>query len=74
VLAHQIEIYFSILQRKALTPNDFSSLDERVARLVAFQDHYTQIAQPFDWTFTRHDLDAVLARIEHRRPRLRAAA
>jgi DDE superfamily endonuclease len=49
---NQIEIYFSILQRKALTPNDFEDLDALAARITAFQAHYRQIAQPFDWTFT----------------------
>jgi len=33
---NQIEIYFSIVQRKALTPNDFSSLEEVEERLLAF--------------------------------------
>jgi hypothetical protein len=35
-------------------------------RLLRFGDHYRQIAQPFDWTFTRADLDRVLARISER--------
>jgi hypothetical protein len=71
---NQIEIYFSIVQRKALTPNDFDSLDELAARLLAFQDRYAQIAKPFDWTFTRQDLDRVLARIAHHEPQLKLAA
>ena len=37
---NQIEIYFSIVQRKVLTPNDFSSLAELQQRLLAFQTHY----------------------------------
>ena len=41
---NQIELYFSIVQRKALTPNDFGSLGELTERLLAFQDHYAQIA------------------------------
>ena len=71
---NQIEIVFSILQRKALTPNNFGSLDELAERILAFQDHYRQIAQPFDWTFTRRELDTVLARLAHRQPHLRLAA
>jgi transposase len=55
---NQIEIYFSILQRKALTPNDFSSLRELAKRLLAFERHYQSIAQPFEWRFTRKDLAA----------------
>jgi hypothetical protein len=63
---NQIEIYFSILQRKALTPNDFPDRAALSARISAFEDHYRQIAEPFDWTFTRTDLDRVLAKIsEH---------
>ena len=50
---NQIEIYFSILQRKALTPNDFADLDALAARITAFEEHYRQIAQPFDWTRCR---------------------
>jgi len=71
---NQIEIYFSILQRKALTPNDFVDLDALAARISAFEDHYRQIAQPFNWTFTRTDLDRVLAKITGREPSLKLAA
>ena len=70
----QIELYFSIVQRKALTPNDFDSLDALAERLLRFGDHYRQIAQPFDWTFTRADLDRLLARIDAHEPRLALAA
>lgn len=59
---NQVEIYFSVLQRKALTPNDFSSLGELEERLLHFQDHYSTIAQPFQWKFTRRDLHHLLAR------------
>lgn len=60
---NQIEIYFSIVQRKVLTPNDFSSLAELEQRLLAFQIHYERTASPFKWTFTRRDLHALLAKI-----------
>jgi len=53
---NQIEIYFSIVQRKALTPNDFSCLAEVEDRLLRFQEYYERIATPFDWRFTRADL------------------
>lgn len=59
---NQIEIYFSILQRKALTPVDFSSQDAVAARILGFQEHYQRIAQPFKWKFTRRDLDRLVAR------------
>ena len=59
---NQIEIYFSILQRKALMPADFSSLDAVATRILGFQDHYQTIAQPFQWKFTRQDLARLMAR------------
>lgn len=59
---NQIEIYFSILQRKALTPADFSSHDEVAARVIGFQQHYQQIARPFQWKFTRRDLEQLMIR------------
>jgi hypothetical protein len=71
---NQIEIYFSILQRKALTPNDFVDLDALAARIAAFENHYRQIAKPFQWTFTRANLDALLARLAAREPQLRLVA
>jgi hypothetical protein len=71
---NQIELYFSIVQRKALTPNDFASLEKLGARLLAFGEHYRPIARPFEWTFTRQDLDRVLARIADREPHLQLAA
>ncbi|HEX9548350.1 MAG TPA: transposase, partial [Acidimicrobiales bacterium] len=60
---NQIEIYFSIVQRKVLTPNDFASLAEVEDRLLRFQDHYERAAAPFQWTFTRQDLAALLAKL-----------
>jgi hypothetical protein len=60
---NQVEIYFSVLQRKLLAPNDFHTLDELQTRLLAFQDHYQQIATPFEWKFTKADLNDLLARI-----------
>jgi hypothetical protein len=71
---NQIEIYFSILQRKALTPADFSSLDALAARILGFQDHYQQIAKPFEWKFTRHDLRRLLARSHSSSQILKTAA
>ena len=59
---NQIEIYFSILQRKALIPVDFSFQDAVAARILAFQVHYQRIAQPFEWKFTRQDLNRLVAR------------
>lgn len=60
---NQIEIYFSIVQRKVLTPNDFNSLAEVEPRLLAFQRHYESLARPFKWTFARRDLARLLAKL-----------
>ena len=69
---NQIEIYFSILQRKALTPPDFASRHALTERILTFQQHYQQIARPFQWRFTRHDLARLLERASA--PPLLAAA
>lgn len=60
---NQIEIYFSVVQRKVLTPNDFADLQEVEARLLDFQARYEQYAKPFEWKFTRDDLKALLAKL-----------
>jgi hypothetical protein len=62
------------VQRKALTPNDFADLDALSERLLAFGRHYRPVARPFQWTFTRHDLDRVLTKIADREPHLKLAA
>lgn len=61
---NQIEIYFSILERKALTPNDFPSLEALEERISGFQQHYEQIAKPFEWKFTRKDLNRLISKIK----------
>jgi transposase len=63
---NQIEIYFSVVQRKVLTPNDFTDLDEVQQRLLAFERRYEQTAQPFEWKFTRDDLTKLLKRLAER--------
>jgi hypothetical protein len=62
---NQIEIYFSILQRKVLTPNNFPSLEALSQRLLAFERHYQTIAKPFEWRFTRQDLADLLKKLSH---------
>jgi hypothetical protein len=71
---NQIELYFSIVQRKALTPNDLATLDALAERLLAFAEHYRKIARPFEWTFTRQDLNNLIARIDRHEPQLALAA
>lgn len=53
---NQIELYFSILQRKALTPRDFDSRQAMVDRIFAFQDRFSAQASPFNWRFSADDL------------------
>jgi hypothetical protein len=60
---NQAEIYFSIVQRKVVTPNDFPDLDTLEQQLLAFGRRYEQIAQPFEWKFTRADLDRLAERL-----------
>ncbi len=60
----QAEIYFSIVQRKVVTPNDFTDLGQIRDRLAAFETRYNAIARPFNWKFTRTDLDDLLHRID----------
>ena len=71
---NQIEIYFSIVQRKALTPNDFHSLEEVEKRLLAIQTYYERIARPFEWRFTKDDLAALIRKLDGDPTALVAAA
>jgi len=63
---NQIEIYFSILQRKALTPNDFASLEALRERILGFQQYYEEIVKPFEWKFTRKDLNRLMFRMNNK--------
>ena len=63
---NQVEIYFSIVQRKVLTPNDFSCLAQLEQRLLDFQKHYEQTASPFKWRFTRNHLANLLAKLQQK--------
>jgi hypothetical protein len=61
---NQIEIFFSIVPRKVVSPNDFTDLNEVQDPLRAFEDRYNATAQPFQWKFTTSDLDDLLARLD----------
>ena len=69
---NQIEVYFSIVQRKLLKPNDFANLAALRDQLMRFQQRYQQSAKPFEWTFTRADLDALLEKLKQKPDRLAA--
>jgi hypothetical protein len=59
---NQVEIYFSVLQRKVLSPNDFENLADLENRILAFQRSYETIAKPFEWKFTREDMKKIMAK------------
>jgi transposase len=60
---NQIEIFFSVIQKKVVTPNDFASLGQLSATLLAFTGRYNQTARPFSWKFTAADLHDLMERI-----------
>ena len=64
---NQVEVVFSVIQRKVIKPSDTGDADALAARLLAFQDRYNITARPFDWKFTRVGLDDLMRRIEARR-------
>jgi len=65
---NQVEIFFSIVQRKVLSPNDFDDLDVVIERLAAFETRYNQAAKPFKWKFTTTDLADLMDRLDRHRP------
>jgi hypothetical protein len=73
---NQVEIYHSIIQRKVLDPNDFDDTAAVARALNDFEQRYNEIAEPFEWNFTRADLAALLDRLDQPddAPTLAAAA
>jgi transposase len=72
---NQIEIFFSIIQKKVVSPNDFAGLGELSRALLAFVERYNQAARPFNWKYTASDLTGLLRRIsEHEQPATRHQA
>jgi transposase len=63
---NQIEIFFSIIQKKVVSPNDFASTGQLSATLLAFIDRHNKTARPFSWKFTAADLTGMLKRISAR--------
>jgi transposase len=54
---NQVEIYFSILQRRVLTPAVAEHLDALAARILGFERDCRTRPKPFMWKFTRADFD-----------------
>ena len=53
---NQVEIYFSIIPRKVLTPNDFAKLEAIRVRLALYEELSNRTPKPFAWKFTRQDM------------------
>ena len=71
---NQAEVYFPIVQRNVLAPNDFPDPGQIERRLLEFERYYEEIANPFTWQFTTRDLHNVLDRIPTTGPPLAEAA
>jgi hypothetical protein len=71
---NQVEIYFSIVQRKVLTPNDFPDLAAVRLRLALYEELCNRTPTPFRWKFTREQLTVLLARLEARQKLLATEA
>jgi hypothetical protein len=64
---NQVEIYFSLVQRKVLTPNDFADLAAVKQRLQLYEELTNRTPRPFDWKFDRRKLTAFLRRLDAKR-------
>ena len=64
---NQVEIYFSIIQRKVLTPNDFANLEALRLRLALYEELSNRSPKPFAWKFDRAKMVALMIRIEAHR-------
>jgi transposase len=58
----QIEIWFSVLQRKHLQPNHFVSTTALETSLSKFIAYYNQTAKPINWTYTVEKLEQKLGK------------
>jgi hypothetical protein len=65
---NQIEIYFSIVQRKVVKPANFADLIALEQRLLAFEARYNATASPFDWRYAKTDLNTYLERLAAHEP------
>ena len=63
VLGLPDELYFSVVQCKLLTPDDFANVDDLTEKITAFEKRYKRAARPFDWRFGRADLNQLMQRI-----------
>jgi hypothetical protein len=71
---NQVEIYFSIIQRKVLTPNDFASLEEVEERLRLYEELSNREPRPFESKFDRAAQRTFLAKLEAKRELMSSAS
>jgi hypothetical protein len=71
---NQVEVYFSLLQRKVLTPNDSVDLQELALRIRLYEELTNREPRPFDWKFTKYDLFSLLQRLARRETARMASA
>ena len=64
---NQVEIVFSVIQRKVIRPSSIGDSAALAARLTRFEARYNATARPFDWKFTRAGLNGLCRRIDARR-------
>jgi hypothetical protein len=64
---NQVEVYFSMLQRKVLTPNDSADLLELQTRIRLYEELCNKEPRPFAWRYTKYDLFDLLQRIAARK-------
>lgn len=55
---NQVELFFSILQRRLLRYGEFTSVDDLADRVIAFINDYNRRAKPFRWTYDGRPLQA----------------
>ena len=60
---NQVEVYFALVQRKVLTPNDVADLQDVALRLQLYEELTNRDPRPFHWRFTKQDLFDLLQRL-----------
>jgi hypothetical protein len=71
---NQVEVYFALLQKKVLTPNDSTDLPELGLRIQLYEELTNKQPRPFAWRFTKYDLFDLLQRLARREAAARASA
>jgi len=48
---NQVELFFSIMQRRLIRYGEFDSVDDLADRIIEFINNYNKAAKPFRWTY-----------------------